>query len=203
MSDVIDLAGASALPQNSLTFEGEYAPANFDVRHLFAFDAVYDFPRFRSRGARLLFGGFQLASTGRYRTGQPYTVNTYFDVNLDGNPTDRIDTTQGLTVTGDRLRPLILTTNDLASLLASVGDDGSVPRNAFRAGSVFELDLSLAKLVRLTETQSVLLRAELFNATNRANFGVPVRLLEAPAFGRATRTLTPARRIQFYLRYIF
>jgi len=51
--------------------------------------------------------------------------------------------------------------------------------------------------------QSFLLRAEVFNATNRANFGVPVRILEAPAFGRATRTITPARRIQFYLRYSF
>ena len=202
-SDVFDLAGAPALPQNSLTFAGEYAPANFDVRHLLAFDTVYDFPRFRARAARLVFGGLQLASTGRYRTGQPYTVNTYFDVNLDGNPTDRIDTTSGLAVTGNRLQPLILTTDDLATLLASVGNDGSVPRNSFRAGSVFELNLSLAKLIRLTETQSFLLRAELFNATNRANFGVPVRLLEAPAFGRATRTLTPARRIQFYLRYSF
>jgi hypothetical protein len=203
VSDVFDLAGASALPQNSLTFEGEYAPANFDVRHLFAFDTVYDFPRLRTRAARLFFGGLQLASTGFYRTGQPFTVNSIFDVNLDGNPTDRIDATSGLNVTGDRLRPLVLTTNDLASLLAPVGEDGSVGRNAFRAGSVFELNLSLAKLFRLTETQSFLLRAEVFNATNRANFGVPVRLLEAPAFGRATRTITPARRIQFYLRYSF
>ncbi|HEV7890532.1 MAG TPA: hypothetical protein VGP08_07830, partial [Pyrinomonadaceae bacterium] len=203
VSDVFDLAGASALPQNSLTFDGEYAPANFDVRHLFAFDTVYDFPRLRTRAARLFFGGLQLASTGFYRTGQPFTVNSIFDVNLDGNPTDRIDATSGLNVTGDRLRPLVLTTNDLASLLAPVGEDGSVGRNAFRAGSVFELNLSLAKLFRLTETQSFLLRAEVFNATNRANFGVPVRLLEAPAFGRATRTITPARRIQFYLRYSF
>lgn len=78
-----------------------------------------------------------------------------------------------------------------------------MPRNAFRAGSVFELDLALAKLIRFNETQSLMLRAEVFNLTNRANFGVPVRLLEAPAFGRATRTLTPARRIQFYLRYSF
>jgi hypothetical protein len=203
VSDVFDLAGAPALPQDSLTFAGEYAPANFDVRDILAFDAVYDFPRLRGRAARLLFDGLELASTGRYRTGQPFTVNSVFDVNLDGNPTDRIDTTSGLSVTGDRLQPLILTTRDLASLLAGAGEDGRVPRNAFRTGSVFELNLALAKLFRLTETQSLLLRAELFNATNRANFGVPVRLLEAPAFGRATRTLTPARRIQFYIRYSF
>jgi hypothetical protein len=39
--------------------------------------------------------------------------------------------------------------------------------------------------------------------TNRANFGVPVRYLEAPAFGRATRTITPGRRVQFSLKYEF
>ena len=203
VSDVFDLAGASALPQNSRTFAGEYSVANYDVRKLLAFDAVYDFPRFGARPARLLFGGLQLASTGRYRTGQPFTVNSYFDVNLDGNPTDRLDTTDGIVVTGNRLQPLLLTTADLASLLANVGEDGRVPRNTFRAGSVFELNLALAKLIRLTETQSLMLRAEFFNLTNRANFGVPVRLLEAPAFGHATRTLTPARRLQFYVRYSF
>jgi len=203
VSDVFDLAGSPALPQNSLTFEGEYAPANFDVRKLLSFGAVYDFPRFRERAARLLFGGLQLASTGHYRTGQPFTVNTYFDTNLDGNPTDRIDNADGLAVTGDRLSPLLLTTGDLLSLLAPVGRDGRTPRNSYRAGSVFELNLALAKLIRLTETQAFMLRAELFNLTDRANFGVPVRLLEAPAFGRATRTVTPARRLQFYLRYSF
>jgi hypothetical protein len=200
---VFDLAGAPALPQDSPTPAGGYGPANFDARHLLAFDAVYDFPHMRGRATRLLFGGLQLALTAHFRTGQPFTVNTYFDVNLDGNPTNRLDTTRGLLVTGERLRPLVLTTDDLASLLAPAGQDGRAPRNAFRAGSVFELDLVLARQLRLTETQSLLLRVEVFNVTDRANFGVPVRLLEAPAFGRATRTLTPARRIQFYLRYSF
>lgn len=65
-------------------------------------------------------------------------------------------------------------------------------RATYRAGSVFELNLALARLVRFTESQSFLVRAEVFNLTNRANFGVPVRLLEAPAFGRGTRTNTPA-----------
>ena len=45
VSDVFELAGAPALPQNSLTFAGERGPANFDARHRFASHAVYDFPR--------------------------------------------------------------------------------------------------------------------------------------------------------------
>jgi Carboxypeptidase regulatory-like domain len=203
VSDVFDLAGAPALPQDSLTFAGEYAPSSYDVRKLLAFNAVYDLPRFEGRAVRLLFGGLQLASTGHFRTGQPFTVNSIYDVNLDGNLTDRLDTTSGLQVTSDRGRPLILTTADFASLRASVGEDGRVARNTFRAGNVFELNLALARFFVFSEGRSFVVRAEVYNLTNRANFGVPVRFLEAPAFGRATSTNTPARRLQFYLRYSF
>jgi hypothetical protein len=44
---------------------------------------------------------------------------------------------------------------------------------------------------------------DFFNFINRANFGVPVRFLEAPGFGRATETVTPGRRVQFALKYSF
>ena len=45
VSDVFDLAGASALPQNSLTFAGERGPANFDARHRITYNFIYTFPR--------------------------------------------------------------------------------------------------------------------------------------------------------------
>jgi hypothetical protein len=203
VSDVFDLAGASALPQNSFTFEGERGPANFDARHRFAFHAVYEFPRFDHAAARAVFGGLQLATTGQFQTGQPFTVNSVFDVNLDGNLTDRLDTTQGIAETGDRRQPLRLTTDDLASLRAPVGRDGSVGRNTFRAGSFLDLNFALIKNFRLGESQSIVFRTEVFNFINRANFGVPVRFLEAPGFGQATSTLTPGRRVQFHLKYSF
>ncbi len=114
VSDVFDLAGAPALPQNSLTFAGERGPANFDVRQRLAYNFVARLPAFRDRSrlVRALFGNFQLAGTGSLRSGQPFTVNSIFDVNLDGNLSDRLDNTNGLVVTGDRRQPLRLTTND-------------------------------------------------------------------------------------------
>ena len=42
-----------------------------------------------------------------------------------------------------------------------------------------------------------------FNFINRANYGIPVRFLEAPAFGQSVNTVTPARRIQFALKLNF
>ncbi len=124
-------------------------------------------------------------------------------MNLDGNLTDRLDTTDGLTITGDRRRPIVLNTDDFASLRAAVGEDGALPRNTFRAGSVLDLNLAVTRNIRLDDRQSLVLRAEVFNFIDRANYGVPVRYLEAPGFGQATSTVTPGRRLQFNLKYSF
>ena len=205
VSDVFDLAGAPALPQNSRTFAGEYAPANFDSRHRISYDFIYDLPGFTNREKsdllRLLFGDIQIASTGFFQTGQPFTVNSLFDVNLDGNLTDRPNSLTGITSTGDRSRPF--TVSNPLTLLAGVGSDGATPRNALRAGSVLELNLSVIKRFKITEAQNLMFRMDVFNFTDRANFGIPVRFLEDPSFGRATDTVTPGRRIQFALKYNF
>lgn len=205
VSDVFDLAGASALPQNSLTFNGERGPANFDARHRLSCNFIYDVrPSAKSSAfVRGVFGNMQFAGTGQFQTGQPFTVNSIFDVNLDGNLTDRLNNTNGLEVTGDRAQPLRLTAGSTFSMLAPVGQDGSVGRNTFRAGSILELDIAVLKTFRFTDTRKLSVRADIFNFINRANFGVPVRLLEAPGFGKATDTVTSGRRIQFALKYSF
>ena len=204
VSDVFDLAGASALPQNSITFEGERGPANFDARHRFSYNFIYDLPAFRDRSRlfRFLFGDLQVAGTGRFQTGQPFTVNSIFDVNLDGNLTDRLNTPNGIVRTGNRQQPLRLTVDPL-TLLAPVGEDGQVGRNTFRAGSILELDMSVTKNFAIKDKQNLIFRMDVFNFINRANFGVPVRILEFPSFGEATNTVTPGRRIQFALKYSF
>lgn len=204
VSDVFDLAGASALPQNSRTFAGERGPANFDVRHRFAYDFSYQLPSYSDRGRawRWVLGGLQITSTGRFQTGQPFTVNSIFDVNLDGNLTDRLNSTNGIVQTGNDAQPLQFTGNAL-SLLAAPATDGSVGRNTFRAGKIMELDLSFAKAFSIGDVPGFRFRMDIFNLTNRANFGIPVRFLEAPGFGRATDTVTPGRRVQFALKYEF
>ena len=205
VSDIFDLAGASALPQNSLTFVGERGPANFDARHRLSYNFVYDLPAFnnQSKATRLLLGGFQVASLGRYQTGQPFTVNSIWDVNFDGNLTDRLDTTSGLIVTGDRRQPLQLGATDPTTLLAPIFQDGRIGRNSFRAGGTLELDFSVVKSFAFAAQQKLSIRADIFNFINRANFGIPNRFLGAVGFGEATNTITPGRRIQFALKYSF
>ena len=204
VSDVFDRAGASSLPQTSLGRGGGWGPANFDARHRCAYNFIYDLSRMGgdSRILRRVFDGLQLAGTGRVQSGQPFTINSIFDVNLDGNLTDRLNSTQGLERTNDRRQQLRLTTAPTA-LLASIGQDGAVGRNTFRASNFVELDLALIKNFKLSEEKTISFRMDAFNFINRANFGIPVRFLEAPGFGQSTNTVTPGRRIQFALKFNF
>jgi hypothetical protein len=205
VSDVFDLAGAFALPQNSMTNRGERAPANFDARHRLTYNFIYELPGFaeQHKFVRALFGNLRIAGLGSVQSGPPFTVNSTLDVNFDGNLTDRLDTTDGLAITGNGRRPLLLTTNVPTSLLAPFGSDGHIGRNTFRAGDIVSLNMAFIKDYHITERQQLTLRVEVFNFINRANFGIPIRFLEAPGFGRATNTVTPARRVQFALKYSF
>lgn len=215
VSDVFDLAGAPALPQRSCAitntscnYDSERGPANFDIRHRFTYNFIYAFPTFNDptgiprRVRRFFLGGLEVAGTGQLQTGQPFTVNSTYDVNLDGNATDRINTTNGLAETNDRRQPLRLTADPL-SLLAAPGSDGRVGRNTFRASNYMLMSLALIKNFVITDRQRVIFRAEFFNFPNRVNFAIPVRFLEAPGFGASTDTITPGRRIQFALKYAF
>src|SRR6185369_3965483 len=63
VSDVYDLAGAFVLPQNSTNLAAEYGPANFDARHQFSYEFIYDIPQIK-KGSRLIqnvINGFEVA----------------------------------------------------------------------------------------------------------------------------------------------
>ncbi|MET0649840.1 MAG: carboxypeptidase-like regulatory domain-containing protein [Pyrinomonadaceae bacterium] len=231
VSDVFDLAGAPALPQQSSTFTqsgpvpilggdfpGEYARSNYDTPHRVPYDLVWDIVPGNN--------GFQLASTGMFQSGQPFTVNTIIDINRDGNLTDRLNTTSGLSLNGsdrqpiqlvpgnsgetlscrigqDFIRTIPVTGSNTRSLLPCQGFNGALPRNSFRAGSFRLVNLTAIKKFSLGETTFLSARLDIFNLLNRDNFNIPVRILESPGFGSATETVTPGRRLQFALKLSF
>lgn len=207
VSDVFDLAGAFVLPQDDRNLLAERGDANFDVRHRFVWSAIGNVPLLHyfnnTKGvAGALLGNWQFASLSTYQTGQPFTVNTSYDINLDGNLTDRLNTLTGLQILDERQQRLALTANPV-TLLAGLGQNGRIGRNTFRAAGVAKTDLAVFKNFRLREGQSLVFRVEAFNLWNRTHFAIPVRVLEAASFGRSTETLFNARQIQFALKYVF
>jgi hypothetical protein len=227
VSDVFDLAGAPALPQQSTTFltggqisaitngnfPGEYSRSNYDAPHRVSYDLVWDIMPGKN--------GLQIASTGQFQSGQPFTVNSIIDVNHDGNLTDRLNTTSGINLNGSDRQPIQLggagngtltcpgflpvqiTGADTHSLLACQGFNGAIPRNSFRAGMFRLVNLTVIKKFSLSETTTIAARVDMFNLLDRNNFNIPVRILESPGFGSATETVTPGRRIQFGLKLSF
>lgn len=194
-SDYLETAGAFATPQNSLR-RSEKASSNFDIRFRSATNFVLNLPR-----------RWQASGILTAQTGQPFTINTIFDINRDGNLTDRLNSTNGIVtspVAGDRSIRLGLApgTNPM-SLLAQDGQDGSVGRNTFRAQSTMTFDISIMRNFKFSAERQFQFRTEIFNLFNRANFGIPERILESPAFGKSLRTITPARMIQFGFKFSF
>lgn len=208
VSDVFDVAGAYALPQDDRALQSERGSANFDIRHRFALSAIGNLPFLHifnnAKGAKgFLFGGWQFAALAAFQTGQPFTVNSSLDVNQDGNLTDRLNTLNGLMIVDSRQEKLRLTNTNTVNLLAPFGSNGRIGRNTFRASGIARTDFSLIKNFQLRGGHYIVFRAEAFNIANRTHFGLPVRILEAPGFGQSVDTLINPRQIQFALKYVF
>jgi len=199
-SDFFDSAGEFALSQDS-AHRSERGSSGFDERLRSVTYFVWSLP-----GKRVRLRGWQLSGIFTAQTGQPYTVNTVYDINSDGNLTDRLQTTVGLTAgpaSNDRIQVQLAPGVSPMSLLAPAGKDGAVGRNTFRAPGLTSLDGALSRPFAIRERHTMVIRAEAFNALNHPNFGIPVRILETPGFGGSVNTAVPARTIQFAVKYSF
>jgi Carboxypeptidase regulatory-like domain len=194
VSDIFPISGAPIVAQNQRNPRSERGNANFDLRHRFTTSVTWEIPK---------LNGWQLAAIVQAQTGQPFTINLPIDANLDGNLSDRPATLQGLQlINGNRERVRLASGATLNDFLVQ-GQDGIVGRNTFRGARFVNFDVSLAKTFRWAEQRQVMLKAEVFNLFNRANFGLPVRTLDAPGFGSAVATVNPARILQLAIKLNF
>jgi hypothetical protein len=199
-SDFAATGGAFSLPQDSLS-PSERGSSNFDVRLRSVTELLVDSSSFARRP---IFRKWQLSGIVTLQTGQPYTINTSFDVNMDGNTTDRLNNTnpQYLTpASGSRTQWTLNAPESM--LLADPGQEGSVGRNTFRGWGLYNVDLAFGRTFSTCWNHSLRLRTEVFNLVNHPDFGIPDRILESPAFGRAVTTVVPPRIIQIALKYMF
>ncbi len=201
-TDFFDTAGNFALPQNSF-LPSERASAGFDIRTRSATYVMLDIPFKEKRW----LGNWQVSGIATLQSGQPFTVNSARDVNGDGNLTDRLHQLAGLLSNPNqpdrRIQLQLAPGANAAQLLAPDGRDGAFGRNTFRAPGVVNFDMAITKAFRVSDEKRISFRAEVFNLLNRAHFGIPVRILEAPAFGQSVNTTLPARMIQLSVKLLF
>jgi hypothetical protein len=80
--------------------------------------------------------------------------------------------------------------------------NGNLGKNTLRAPSFWNNDLSLLKRVRILEGHNLVLRADLFNAFNQDNYGIPVNSLNSLSFGQNTNNWG-SRSMTLGVKYTF
>ncbi len=89
--------------------------------------------------------------------------------------------------------------------------DRTGPRGSLRGDPTFQLDLRGAKTFAFTEKMNLQLLAEVFNLTNRANYGSNFNRITAPdgsiipnsGFGQPIAIYTQPRQAQIAVRFNF
>jgi hypothetical protein len=110
---------------------------------------------------------------------------------------------------------LIPSSKGTATADAPGTDIGTVGRNVLRAPAQNNVDFSIIKRFRISESKNIEFRAEFFNLFNHVNFDSPVNNLnvatidqnghitDAGDFGRITATSNNPRLIQFAIKLNF
>jgi hypothetical protein len=82
------------------------------------------------------------------------------------------------------------------------GTFGNVARDSFFGPHLFNADMSLSKIFKITERVNAQFRAESFNTFNHVNLGQPNATVDSPTAGQITsiQGLTQMRKWQFGLR---
>jgi hypothetical protein len=81
---------------------------------------------------------------------------------------------------------------------------GNAGRNILRADGIVNVDIGIMKNTRITERVRAQLRADMFNAFNLRNYGIPTATITAGAnFLNEGATNGGNRRIQLGVRLVF
>jgi outer membrane receptor protein involved in Fe transport len=207
--------------QDSTNIIESLGPSDFDVRHRFVINAIYELPFKGNRFAE----GWQLGIITQLQSGSPLTILTNVNT-FTGNATLRPDLSGSVTPTGspnqwfsnasvcDPRTPATCTGNAAFTIpvsAAGVFHFGNMGRNAILGPGFSNTDFSVTKNMKLSGDVRLQFRAEAFDVFNHANFGNPGRTATpgSTSFGLITATRFPAgdsgssRQLQFALKLLF
>jgi outer membrane receptor protein involved in Fe transport len=182
--------------QNSREAIFERGRSDFDIRHVFTTNFVYQLPFNRGPFLR----GWQLAGSGMIYSGQPFTPQLSGLSQSLGEATrpDRI-------ATGRAADPSHEMWFDLAAFRILPEDAfrfGNSGRNILDGPGTMVVNLSLSKQFQIGEHGKLQFRWETFNVGNHTNFRLPNNNINEPTAGTIIEA-KDARVIQFGVRYQF
>lgn len=215
--------GDSQVAQNVACSACERASGNWDARHVFNANAVYQLPfgpgkpMLNQPGiASAIAGGWQMTTTALARTGFPVNVvmpSSYTAPDGNNAGTQRPDLVPGVSLTPPGGRSVEQWINP-AAFAAPAGEFGTAPRNLLRGPGTWQIDLGAGKTISLWERGKIEFRSEFYNIFNHPQPGPPLSTFASSGFGsiqQTVNTTTPVtpvgsgtpREIQLALRLEF
>jgi hypothetical protein len=219
-SHALTTAGNDAsAPQNNADLRAEYGPADFDRRHIFKADFVYEFPWMRDQQGFLghVLGGWEFSGIITYNSGLYLTAlgspngtdpaglglldpNAQTD-NLNFTPPQRPDQIGDPNAGAPHT---VLAWFNTAAFVAptTLGVPGNAPRGSIKGPGIERWDLSLFKNFKVTEGTNFQFRLESFNVFNHTNFDQIDQSTQSGTFGQVLSTHEP-RIVQLGLKFNF
>jgi hypothetical protein len=205
-------SSAGDVMQNAHDIRAEYAPSDFNQTNRFSLSSNYVLPfghgqRFGGNSDELmnrLIGGYELNGIYTYASGNPFSVAV---AGVDRSNTGTFSgglQRANLTGSGNTSGPHTVGQwfNTSAFVAAPLNTFGNSSRNMLNGPPTNNLDLSLIKVIPVTEALRLDFRTEAFNVLNHTQFGLPVSDPTNPAFGQVT-SVRFAREIQFGAKLTF
>jgi hypothetical protein len=186
-SDGQDYVPNASQPDNSYNPGAERASSNFDIRHRFSWNLMYDLPN--ANTAKWITNGWSLESVAILSSGQPYNVsiidNFCCDFNGTGEFYGRPDIignpfagTGGLNILNLTAFAVPCSFDGSSGCLSGPGTVpqhiGDLGRNAFVGPTFKNWDFSIVKTNKIGERLSMQWRVDFFNILNHPNFTNPL-----------------------------
>jgi hypothetical protein len=170
-------------PQDPQDFAAERSNSALDRRHRVTIAAIYDLPFFKNSDnwlAKNVIGNWQFAPMYIYETGQPFTVQSARDVNLDldtaadrawyfPDGTGSSDVT-ALKNTGGETVAYLANNPGARYIRAGVGQLPNGGRNTLISNPINDVNMNILKRFSITERASVELHANIFNLFNHPQY---------------------------------
>jgi Carboxypeptidase regulatory-like domain len=197
-----------------LNLRGTRAISAFDMKHNFVASYQVNLPfdqLFRVKNR--LTDGWSLSGTTRFSTGLPVTLYDDSDNSLLGTLGNGINNYL-LDTPNYNGGPLHINTNPrngksefntAAFGPETLGQLGNASRRFFYGPGISNFDMTLTKLLRITESKSLEFRLEAFNAFNHAQFYGPASVdgeVNDPHFGQIV-SAAPPRLVQLATKFTF
>jgi hypothetical protein len=184
----------------------DYGKCSYDVRNQFKASGVWQTPatHFRYAFANQALSGWGLNGILTLRSGQPFTVLSGVDNSTSGINKDRADQVGNPYLSNSRSHAQKVKQyfNVGAFTANALGTYGDTQRNFLVGPGYADVDFSMSKIFRVTESQSLQFRAEAFNLANRVNFSNPNGTISSKTAGTITSANDP-RILQLALKYLF